>query len=184
MDLLTQLIAAQPSLRWTTAQGRAEFLPYESEQDASATHAYAIPYMAGDTWIATRRGDGQWTLPGGTRVGAERWDETLERELLEETGCAIECYAPFGAFRVDAGPRRTHRIVCLAAVRRVQPRADPDGARGIVEVAETSIEEAVGLFAGGRVQYGAVYSIAGALMRDGRFVLSRKPGVPPSEAPC
>lgn len=152
-------------------------MPYDAAHDASATHAYAIPFMENrDTWIVARRGDGQWTLPGGTRDGAETWDMTLQRELLEETGCVIESYAPFGAFRVDDGRRTTHRIVTLAAVRRVQLPADPDGPRGIVEVAEVAFEEAVALFAGGHAQYGAVYSIGGLLRRTGSIVLSCKPG--------
>lgn len=85
-------------------------------------------------------------------------------------------YEPFGAFRVDDGRRTTHRIVTLAAVRRVRSPADPDGSSGIVEVAQVPIEEAVALFAGAYEHHGAVYSIAGALKRAGAVVLSRKPG--------
>jgi 8-oxo-dGTP diphosphatase len=169
MGLLDQLIAAQPCLRWTTSWGCAAFVPYDSEQDASVTHAYAVPLIEGDACIVTRRGDGQRTLPGGTCVGSQTWHATLQREILEETGCVIEHYVPFGAFRVDEGPRTTHRIVSLAEVHRARSPADPDGKRGIVEIAQVSIDEAIALFSEGQVQYGAVYSIGGALRRDGRL---------------
>jgi ADP-ribose pyrophosphatase YjhB (NUDIX family) len=163
MDQLVRLIAAHPCLRWSTERAQIELVPYESAHDERATHAYAVPFLSGGDCLATRIRSGRWTLPGGTRTDGETWRDTLRRELLEETGCAIDEYQPFASFQVDDGPQRSFRVVCLAAVHRVQPPADPDGLQGIVEVRELPVEQAVHLFDGDLVQYGAVYAIAGAL---------------------
>jgi len=163
MRELPHLIAEHPCLRWKAERTDVAFVPYDVAQDAAATHAYAVPFVARDGCIATRRSSGRWTLPGGTRKGDETWHDTLGREILEETGCAIDEYEAFGAFRVDDGQSHSFRIVCMAAVRRVQPAADPDGAQGIVEVREVPIAQAPGLFDRELIQYGAVYAIAGTL---------------------
>lgn len=163
MDRLVRLIAAHACLRWSTERAQIELVPYDAAHDERATHAYAVPFVSGGQCLATRTQSGRWTLPGGTRNAGETWRETLQRELLEETGCAIDEYQPFASFQVDDGQQRTFRIVCLAAVHRLQEPADPDGLHGIVEVRELRVEQAVRLFDGDLVQYGAVYAIAGAL---------------------
>src|SRR5689334_15460363 len=120
MNDVLQLIAAYPCLRWSTARGDAELVPYEAAHDALATHAYAVPFVSTGACIATRRASGAWTLPGGTRVSGETWRETLQRELREETGCAIDAYQPFASFQVSTGEQRSYRIVCLASVTRAR----------------------------------------------------------------
>lgn len=160
------LIAEHPCLRWTTASGTAAFVPYQSSQDDAATHAYAIPFLTADACLVTRRGDGRWTLPGGTLRTGETWPAALHREILEETGFTVDEHRPFGAFAVDDGTRRTFRIVCIAAVTQTRAPADPDGEAGIVEVRSVSSGEAAKLFSD-FPQYGAVYAIAAALRREG-----------------
>jgi len=163
MSELLRLIAEHPCLKWTSEGSHIAFVPYDTAQDADATHAYAVPFVAQDACLATQRGSGRWTLPGGTRKTDETWHDALRRELLEETGCVIDEYEAFGAFQVDDGRRKTFRIVCVAVVSRVQPAADPDGQQGIIEVREVPIAQATRLFDRDLVQYGAVYMIAGAL---------------------
>lgn len=169
-QLLRSLIASHRELRWATAYGDVVFVPYQPEQDSRAMHAYAVPFTGEERWVVTRRADGRWTLPGGTLEDSESWRAGLARELLEETGCSIVRYEPFGAFRMNEGPSPRFRIVSLAEVRKAQAPADPDGPRGIVEVRELPVDAASDLFTGVIPQYAAfsaLYRIAAQLRAAG-----------------
>ena len=101
MPDLPTLIAAYPELVRTTSQGVAvAFVPL-TEVHGTITSAYAVPYLDRDTCLVVRRRDGNWTIPGGTIQPEETWEETLRREILEETGAEIECFEAVGAYRLS-----------------------------------------------------------------------------------
>lgn len=166
---LKTLIAQYPSLKWTTPDGtQIEFIPYDQSIDEQlATHAYAVPFINASSCLVTRRGDGRWTLPGGSAEENETWDTTLHRELLEETGCSIIRSTAFGAYRVSIDHNTSYRIVCHADVEKVQAPADPDGPRGIVEVRALPPAQAAKLFTDDCAHFRPIYLIAQELRAQG-----------------
>gem|GEM_PF-2815666 len=85
-------LIAQHSLQWTTARGiLVEFTPYGRVPRHATDHArlrLCPPVNATPTTSATR-------LPSSTVEPGERWQATLLRQLLEETGGAISHSTPF-----------------------------------------------------------------------------------------
>jgi 8-oxo-dGTP diphosphatase len=139
---------------------KIEFVPFSSSiPNHRVTHAYAVPFLESGLCIAARRGDGRWCLPGGTLEPGETWTEALHRELLEETGTSIKRYAAFGAYHT-AGDPESYRIVCWADVEIVATPADPDGARGVVEIRQVTPSTAAGMFSMNERHLRPVYLIA------------------------
>jgi ADP-ribose pyrophosphatase YjhB (NUDIX family) len=98
-------------------------------------------------------------VAGGTVEIGETWQETLGREIFEETGCRILRYQPFGAYRIVA-EQTTFRVVCWADVERVAEPNDPDGERGIVEVRRIPYSDAVKYYRGVDAHFGALYLLS------------------------
>lgn len=77
--------------------------------------------------------EGMWALPGGFVEVDEDLDTAARRELLEETGVAVEALRQIGAFgQVDRDPRgRVITIAYLAVIdaEQAQPIAGDDAAK-------------------------------------------------------
>jgi len=75
---------------------------------------------------------GLWAIPGGNMNLGETLKETAEREIMEETGIAIEAKDPIYAFdfmeRDDEGAILYHYVVVdlLAEYRKGEPRGADD----------------------------------------------------------
>jgi ADP-ribose pyrophosphatase YjhB (NUDIX family) len=85
--------------------------------------ASAVVVDAAGRILLHRRADNNlWALPGGVMEIGETIEETAKREVLEETGLAIECdyviavYSdPHHVFAYDDGEVRQEFSVCVAA---------------------------------------------------------------------
>jgi 8-oxo-dGTP diphosphatase len=96
--------------------------------NAERTHALVIHKIRGPY-------TGRYDLPGGTPDDNEKLEETLMREIMEETGCMVVNYTQLGAFSTrfdyqDAhkGPSRLRHIgVLYHATVSGKPREDGDG---------------------------------------------------------
>ena len=160
--MIDEMISRYPDLDpWVGPKGeRVEFIPFNRGiSEPSVTHAYAIPYVGRHTCIITKRGNGTWVLPGGTVETGETWQETLEREIFEETGSRILRCQPFGAYRV-IGNRTTFRVVCWADVEHIEEPNDPDGKRGITEIRFIRYSDAVTYYTVANAHFGALYLLS------------------------
>ena len=159
---ITNLIAYYTDLApWIDPNGQhIDFIPFDSSIDEqSITHAYAVPYISDHTCIITKRADGKWVLPGGTREAGETWPQTLDREIFEETGSRICRYHPFGAYR-SRGDKTTFRVVCWADVEPIETPHDPDGERGISEIRFVFYADAPHYYTGKNTHFGAIYLLS------------------------
>lgn len=107
--------------------------------------------------LMRRRDDGQWSLPGGLMDWGERLEETLRRELCEETG--YEVVTVGRVIGIYSDPRRDARFhaIAIAVECRVapSPHAPPPNPMEVMEV---------GAFAG--------EALPAVLSFDGRRILA------------
>lgn len=160
-----ELIAQYPALKsWTTPAGeRVEFIPFDqSIEQEIITHSYTIPFIAQNTCVIPKRGNGKWWIAGGTTEVGETWRETLARELMEELGATLNFVQPFGAYRTT-GAEVTYRVVSWAEVELLNEPSDPDGERGIVEFKLIDPQDAPPHYESDIAHLGAQYLLADQL---------------------
>ncbi len=78
--------------------------------------------------LAVRRDLRGWELPGGTPVPGESPEETLRREVLEETGCEVSVERHVGDY-IRSGFRPHTARVYLCRVRSGNPRPSSETPR-------------------------------------------------------
>ncbi|HEX2092628.1 MAG TPA: NUDIX domain-containing protein [Longimicrobiaceae bacterium] len=81
------------------------YLSQEAPPDEYVTSVRCVVFK-GDDVLVMRDAEGRHLLPGGQREPGETLDETLRRELLEETGWMIDTPLPIGFVHLHhLGPR-------------------------------------------------------------------------------
>lgn len=135
-----------------------------------------VPFV-GDRVLVIASDAGKFLLPGGTIELGENLRQTIDREMLEETGYAIDTCHPFAileCFSHDAKPWREHlahpgfeRLLCLGDVSRIGMPQNPVGAERIVRVECLSLPGATQLFrAADRPELADIYTVAATIHRS------------------
>ncbi|HEX3596959.1 MAG TPA: NUDIX domain-containing protein [Polyangiaceae bacterium] len=87
----------------------------------------AAARTADGRWLLIRRGDtGDWALPGGTLEWGETLRESVEREILEETGARVESLGALtGVYSAPHRDPRFHAVTVVVRARVTEPLAPP-----------------------------------------------------------
>jgi 8-oxo-dGTP diphosphatase len=93
--------------------------------------------------LQRRRDTGTWALPGGFSEWGEQIEETLAREIREETGYAIrEVVRVVGIYSHPRRDPRLHSIAVVVEVRVAIEQAEPPpNPAEVMEVRAFSVEE-------------------------------------------
>lgn len=91
------------------------------------TQAYAICYNdQGEALVLDQKGDGAWTLPGGTVEPGETTVETLQREVMEEADITITDIKLLGVQEVISDKPMHYQTRYIAKIKELLPQTiDP-----------------------------------------------------------
>jgi 8-oxo-dGTP diphosphatase len=110
----------------------------------------AAARTADGRWLLIRRGDtGDWALPGGTLEWGETLRESVEREILEETGARVESLGALtGVYSAPNRDPRFHAVTVVVRAQVTEPFAPPVNSLEILDVrlfADDALPEHIGM---------------------------------------
>lgn len=96
----------------------------------------AIPFVDDEHIVVFKHIDGYYGLPGGTVEEGEKFEETLKREVMEESGCEVLDCGLIGYFKDTEIPsgRVKYQLRYWAHVKPVSKPQDPDGKAVDIEI--------------------------------------------------
>ena len=96
----------------------------------------AVPFVDDEHIVIFKHIDGYYGLPGGTVVKGERFEDTLKREVMEESGCEVLDCSPIGYFEDTEIPsgKIKYQLRYWAQVKPVSKPQDPDGKAIDIEI--------------------------------------------------
>ncbi|WP_235109207.1 NUDIX hydrolase [Acaryochloris sp. 'Moss Beach'] len=99
----------------------------------------------GQIVLVKRRDNGQWSLPGGMVDWGENIQQSIKRELHEETGLLLTKMGRFvGVYSAPDRDPRLHSI-CLAFEIKVEGQLQVNDINEISEVKSFSLDEALSM---------------------------------------
>ncbi len=88
---------------------------FEDLPDDLKVKAHGVCFCDGRLLLVNHPDWNVWGIPGGTRNGGESIEETLKREILEETNCTVIDHKPIGYLKVvspDGGFHFRLQYIC------------------------------------------------------------------------
>ncbi len=86
----------------------AYYVTADPPPDPFVTSVRAV-VLDGDSVLTLRNRDSTHALPGGRREPGESFEQTVRREVSEETGCELQSLRPLGVVHLHhLGPRPAH----------------------------------------------------------------------------
>lgn len=99
----------------------------------------------GQIVLVKRRDNGLWSLPGGMVDWGENIQQSIQRELHEETGLSLSTMGRFvGVYSAPERDPRLHSI-CLAFEIKVEGQLQVNDLNEISEVQSFSLDEAMNM---------------------------------------
>jgi len=148
-----------------------------------------VPFVDDGVLVITTDA-GKLLLPGGTIERGETLRQTIDREMREETGYAIDTCYPFAileCFSHDDKPWREHlahpefeRLLCFGDVHRIGVPENPAGAEHVARLELLPLHEAIQRFHNAdRPELADIYTVAATFHRSAHAL----PGLPIDDTP-
>ena len=165
-----RLVRDFPALQSRASEG-IDFVNFNCEiVESCCGSSYVIPFVSETECLVTLRENCRWVLPGGTLEPEENWLQAAHREIMEETGAALDNVRPIGMYHCvsqKSRPRLPHfphpihvRVVSCADADQVGDPSDSDGNGSIIKVQTIAYNEAAGIFSSNDQDFAALYELA------------------------
>lgn len=124
-------------LDWKGTKHDLELYEADDISDLGFTNqCQAVPFVDDGHIVIFKHIDGYYSLPGGTVEEGEKFEETLKREVMEESGCEILDYGLIGYVKGTeiASGKIKYQLRYWAHVKPISKPQDPDGKALDIEI--------------------------------------------------
>ena len=124
-------------LDWKGTKHDLELYESDDISDLGFTNqCQAVPFVDDDHIVIFKHIDGYYGLPSGTVEDGEKFEDTLKREVMEESGCEVLDLGLIGYFKDTEIPdgKIKYQLRYWAHVKPVSKPQDPDGKALDIEI--------------------------------------------------